>query len=99
MEDLKTQLADNLAEAEWDWLKPHAQRDAIILVSSELDILEVGVAIANDNVQAVQRWITEQLIAKPSAEQLSFWNQDDTRKFTSLIVAPYVLIKEIAPEA
>lgn len=94
MEDLKAQLADNLAEAEWDWLKPHAQRDAIILVSPELDMLEVGVAIANDNVQAVERWITEQLICKPSAEQLSVWNQNETAKFTSLIVAPYVLIKE-----
>jgi len=37
---------------------------------SRLDLLDVGVAIASDNVSSVQVWISEQLIYKPSAAQL-----------------------------
>jgi hypothetical protein len=49
METLRAELANNLDEAELDWLKPHIQKDAVILVVPELDLLDVGVAIASDN--------------------------------------------------
>jgi len=60
MSDLKEKLTENLDEAEWEWLVPHAQRDAIIVVASGLDLLDVGEAIASDNTQSVGVWIDEQ---------------------------------------
>ncbi|TAE59898.1 MAG: DUF2288 domain-containing protein [Nostocales cyanobacterium] len=94
MSDLREQLKENLDEAEWDWLVPHAQRDAIIVVADGLDLLDVGEAIATDNTNSVGNWIAEQLIAKPSPEQLGNWNTDRTKRFNALIVEPYVLIQE-----
>ncbi|WP_353931887.1 DUF2288 domain-containing protein [Okeanomitos corallinicola TIOX110] len=94
MSDLKEQLKANLDEAEWDWLVPHAQRDAIIVVTDGLDILDVGEAIASDNLPAVQNWIDEQLLTKPTPEQLGNWNSDRAKRFNALIVEPYVLIQE-----
>lgn len=95
MSDLRTQLTDNLDEAEWDWLIPHVQRDAVILVTQGLDLLDVGVAIASDQVSSVQAWIDGQLIGKPSNTQLGNWNSDRTKRFQTLIIQPYVLIQEI----
>lgn len=95
-QDLRAQLQENLDEAEWDWLIPHAKRDAIIIVTAGLDLLEVGVAIASDNTAKVEVWISEALIAKPSAEQMGEWNSDRTRRFDTLIVQPYVLVQEKA---
>jgi len=95
MQDLRAELAKNLDEAEWNWLIPHVQRDAVVVVASGLDLLEVGVALASDNVATVQHWISEQLIAKPSLAQISNWNSDRTKRFNSLIVQPYVLVQEI----
>jgi hypothetical protein len=60
MRDLRAELAEDLDEAEWDWLIPHVQRDAVVVVASGLDLLDVGVAIASDNVSTVQHWIGEQ---------------------------------------
>lgn len=93
MEDLKTRLNQDLAEIEWKDLIPHAQRDAIIIVTKHLDILEVAVAIAQDNTDAVQHWISEALIDKPSSEQLTIWNADPSVVFKTLILQPFVLIQ------
>jgi hypothetical protein len=96
MQDLRAELAEMVDEAEWEWLMPHAQRDAVVIVAPELDLLDVGVALASDNVMAVQHWITEQLLYKPSSEQLSAWGSDRHHRFNALIVQPYVLVQNLA---
>lgn len=80
--------------AKWEWLKPHVQRDAVVVVDRRLDLVEVGVAIASDDVQSVQRWIGEQLIIKPTPEQLAYWGGNSDKRFSSLIVQPYVLVQD-----
>lgn len=96
MQDLRAELAEAIDEAEWNWLAPHARRDSVIVVESGLSLVDVGVAIANDNVPSVQRWIDESLIHKPSPDQLSDWNQNQAKRFNALIVQPYVLVQELA---
>ncbi|MGB8700272.1 MAG: DUF2288 domain-containing protein [Thermosynechococcaceae cyanobacterium] len=92
MTDIREQLNDELAEIDWQTLMPHSKRDAVIVVHEGLDLIEVGVAIAQDNVSQVQVWIAEQLVQKPTAQQLSEWNNHPTQLFSTLIVQPYVLI-------
>ncbi|GAX35646.1 DUF2288 domain-containing protein [Nodularia sp. NIES-3585] len=96
MSDLRTELTANLDEAEWDWLIPHVQRDAVIVVAEDLDLLDVGVAIASDQISSVQQWIDQQLMAKPSETQMGNWNSDRTKRFQTLIIQPYVLVQEMA---
>lgn len=93
MQNLRAELLENLDEAEWQWLIPHVQRDALVVVASGLDLLDVGCALASDNVSSVQEWISEELIYKPSPELLSEWNSDRSKRFNTLIVQPYVLVQ------
>ncbi len=93
-QDLRAQLDENLEESEWEWLIPHAQRDSVIVVAIELDLLDVGEAIASDKASQVQNWIDEALIAKPSAVQIGEWNMQREKRFETLIVQPFVLVKE-----
>lgn len=95
MSDLKAQLSEDLADVEWSSLIPHVQRDALIVVNSDLDLIEVGAAIANDNVSLVERWISECLIHKPSSDELSDWNAQPSKMFHTLIVQPFVIVSEI----
>ncbi len=95
MSEIKTQLQEQLAEISWQDLQPHAKRDALILVDENLDIVEVGYAIANDDSKAVQNWISEQLIQKPTQQQLSNWNENSTQTFKTIIVQPFVLVKTV----
>ncbi|MEO0540533.1 MAG: DUF2288 domain-containing protein [Cyanobacteria bacterium P01_A01_bin.105] len=94
---LKQELSNMIGPAQWFWLKPHVARDAIVIVNPQLDLAEVGVAISTDQVQQVQRWIGEQLITKPTVEQLQAWERDQAQHLTSLIVQPYVLVQTKAP--
>jgi hypothetical protein len=91
--NLHTELAALVDEAAWEWLMPHAQRDAIVIVSVNLDLPDVGEALTTDNTATVQRWIDEQLLRKPSPEELVIWAGDRTRRFKALIVQPYVLVQ------
>lgn len=93
--DIKTALAESLEPANWESLQPHAKRDALIIVSPSLDIVEVGTAIAQDQTTSVQKWIQEEQLQKPSANQLSLWNAQPTKAFNTLIVQPYVLVQEL----
>ncbi len=92
---LRTELTEMMGPVQWELLKPHVKRDAVVVVNPHLDLADVGVAIATDNTQAVERWITEQLIMKPNAKQLMQWEAGNTR-FQSLIVQPYVLVQDTA---
>jgi len=94
MPGLKEKLEKDVADISWQELQPHAKRDAIIVIKDELDLPEVAVAIAEDNTYVVQGWIGEQFVAKPSAEQLTDWNQNPQKQFTALIVQPFVVVKE-----
>ena len=93
-QDLRARLDENLDEAEWGWLIPHVQKDSVIVVTEQLNLVDVGEAIANDRVSQVQNWIDEALIAKPTASQIGEWNMQREKRFDTLIVQPFVLVQE-----
>lgn len=89
-------LKEALDVAEWSWLTPHLERESLVIVSQDLDILDVGVKIVEDDVKQVQQWITTEEISKPTPAQCKAWEANPTKKFTTLIVQPYVLAQELA---
>ncbi|NER85345.1 MAG: DUF2288 domain-containing protein [Leptolyngbya sp. SIO1D8] len=97
-EQLRQELSEMIGPAEWQNLLPHAARDSIVVVHPGLDLLDVGVAVATDNVSSVQRWISEALITKPTVGQLQNWERDRSHQFQALIVQPYVLIQDTKTE-
>jgi len=94
MSDLRSELTKSLDEAEWSWLIPHVDRDAVIVVGPQLNLVDVGLAIVTDNSTSVQHWIAESLIYKPSDQQRVDWNACQDKRFHALIVQPYVLVQD-----
>jgi hypothetical protein len=95
MSDIKTQLAQEIAQMPWIDIIPHAKRDNVIVVDQSLNLLEVGVEVGNDNVTVVNRWIEEGLIFKPTQQQLNDWNENPQQKFNTIILQPFVLISQL----
>lgn len=94
MPDLPEKLSKDIADISWQEILPHAKRDAVIVVESELDLSEVAAAIAQDNTSLVQDWIVNQSVSKPTVNQLSQWNGNPQKQFAALIVQPFVVIQE-----
>ena len=86
-------LREQLGEATWATLAEHYERDCLVMVSVELDILRVAAAVANDNTELVQQWMDEEKIWKPSEEQTVKWGREAT-SFTCVIVQPFVLAQD-----
>jgi len=94
MSDIKEKLSRDVANISWQDLLPHAKRDVLIVIATDLDIIEVSEAIALDKKDLVNNWINQKLIAKPSTEQLSTWNNNPQQQFVTSIVQPFVIIQE-----
>ncbi|MCK6589669.1 MAG: DUF2288 domain-containing protein [Polyangiaceae bacterium] len=94
---MRNQLAETLGEVFWSDLHAHAARDSVIIVAEELDLLDVGEAMAANDVPAVSAWISAGMLTKPSAADLASWPLSPQIRFRSVIVAPYVLIHRPSP--
>jgi hypothetical protein len=86
-------LAHQIETVEWHWLKPHLDRDALIVVSAEVDLALAATKVAADDSATVGAWISEGKLTKPSANQIDAWNADPAKNFRMLIVQPFVLVQ------
>lgn len=91
----KEELALTIDEAEWQWLKPHLERGALVTVTASLDLAETGERIALDDTVCVAAWINAGMIGKPTAAEITQWEREPQKRFLTLIISPYVLIQEI----
>ncbi len=90
----KEELALTVDEAEWDWLRAHLERGGLIVVAPELDLVDTGSKVASNDAAAVDGLIASGKLAKPSQEQLAAWNEQREKRFSTLIISPFVLIQE-----
>jgi hypothetical protein len=94
MSDLEEKMREELSVAAWETLRPHAERGSLICVSEGLDLVDAAVAVAGDQAEKVNEWITKGLFQKPTEETLEAWNQEPGKYFQFLIVQPFVLVVE-----
>jgi hypothetical protein len=88
------ELAAKIDVAEWFALRAQLERGRVIVLDGLLDLAEVGVAVAADDVKAIERWIVSGLLGKPTAQQVESWDAEKGKRFLCLIVSPYVLVQE-----
>lgn len=99
MEELKKKLQEDIDQSDWSMLKPHVERGAILFVDRKLELVDVGVAIAQDKIQIVKLWLDEGLVTKPTQTEIDDFEKDEyTKKFKFLIIQPYVLVQVYKPD-
>ena len=93
----KQEMATKVDVADWFMLRAHLERGGLIVVDRMLDLAEVGVGVAADDVKAIERWLLSGLLGKPTARQIVQWDAEQGKGFLCLIVSPYVLVQEKSP--
>lgn len=94
MKPTREELALQVDVAEWSWLRAHLERGGLIVVAPGLELAEVGERIARDDTATVGGWIESGKLSKPSDGQIAAWDADKAARFSTLIISPYVLMKE-----
>lgn len=95
MSEIVERFKQDLAEVPWKDLRIHLQRDAVIIVADDLDLVEVAVAVAKDDKQCVEGWISAEKLVKPTAEQAKTWESELEKPFRMLIVQPFILVQPV----
>ncbi|MDE0886228.1 MAG: DUF2288 family protein [Myxococcota bacterium] len=92
--ELREKLRGEVDFAPWQALRAHAEAERLFLAASDLDLVEIGIALARDQPEPVDEWIAAGQLGRPSAPQLEKWTEADEQIFRCLIVAPFVLAQE-----
>lgn len=87
---LKTEISD----VEWEFLRPHYARGGLLLVSPVLDLPLVAFCFATDKKYAVESWLKQKDISPVTDEEVKIWDANPAKRFSFLIVQPYVLAQQ-----
>ena len=91
---LKEKLKEEILETPWEPLAPHFASGSTYLVDKDLILEDVGLAMAEDNVNLIKEWLDHGLISPPTAEQVKEFTAKPELSFDMLIIEPYVLIQQ-----
>jgi hypothetical protein len=95
MENLKEKLTSEKEKVKWIALEEHHEREALLIIKNHLDLIDVGVSIANDDVQKVKEWLSTEDIKRPDEEMVNNFKENDQTYFEFIIIQPYVLAQQI----
>ena len=93
--EVRDKFEKDLAEVNWKDLRFHLQKDSIILVTDDLDLVDVAVDVATDNKDQISLWIASGKLSKPSREQIDQWETQLDTPFRMLIAQPYILAQPV----
>jgi hypothetical protein len=90
---LRAEINTQTSRFPWKELLRFFAAGNVIVVSDTLDLIEVGVCVADDDKEAVTRWMAEGAIAKVSDAQAEAWLKADAELWT-VVVKPWILVQE-----
>ena len=94
--DLRTKLTSERAPATWRDLEASGQLASLVLVEAALDLVDAGIALAENDVARVKGWLESGALRKPEPLDLSTWRAAPETAFEMLIVQPFVLVQRAA---
>jgi hypothetical protein len=93
---LRKKLQDEMETCGWNILAAHHQRETVFLISEQLDLIEVAIAVALDKIEDIKTWQETGDFRRPDSYEVETWEKDPDKKMAQfIIVQPFVLIQKI----
>jgi len=83
------------AQINWHELQYFFARGVVIYVSDQLDLVGVATQVAEDNKDAIEKWMQIGQIAKVTNEQAKEWHSTNALVW-AVVVKPWVLVQAAA---
>tara|TARA_R110002074_G_scaffold152936_1_gene307485 strand:- start:52739 stop:53032 length:294 start_codon:yes stop_codon:yes gene_type:complete len=81
------------AMIEWQGLERFFAKGNLLRVSTDLDLVDAAVELANDNKVIIELWVAENCLAGVSDEEASLWSKGETELW-SVVVLPWILVQQ-----
>lgn len=82
------------AQIAWKELQRFFAGGVALMVSRELDLVEVAFQISRDNVELIAQWAETAKLHKVSDIQAASWFEDDALVW-AVVVSPWVLVQPV----
>jgi len=94
--NLKDKLLSEVVSTSWLNLIDHHKRKAVFIVDKSIDLAQVAVDVATDNVGNIKEYQSKNLLIEPSKEQVTKWDNNKNEIIAKIIIVqPYVFIQLI----
>lgn len=90
--DLRTRLNTETARIGWGELERHFARGAIVVVSPDLDLVEVAACFVEDRRDDVAHWMERDDVHAATSEEAAAWAAGEAELW-AVVVAPWVLVQ------
>lgn len=81
------------ATIEWKDLERFFARGNLLRVSSDLDLVDTAVEMANDNKPVIEQWVAENRLSGVSNEEAELWSNGNSTLW-SVVVLPWILVQQ-----
>ncbi|OUR93521.1 hypothetical protein A9Q84_18790 [Halobacteriovorax marinus] len=95
MENLKEKLTGEREKARWLMLEEHNKREALLIVATDLDLIDVAVAVASDDVKLIKTLLDSEQLKRPDETMVKLFEEETDFNFNFVIIQPYVLAQKI----
>ncbi|MFF7708793.1 DUF2288 family protein [Pseudomonas sp. NPDC007930] len=92
---LYAKLLGETARIEWEALQPFFARGALLWVAPSLDLIEVAVAVAEDQRDKVAAWLAAGTVEKLSSARAQGF-VEAAPALWAVVVSPWVLVQDRA---
>ena len=90
--ELQQRLEAEVMEVEFDALRPHVARDAVVWIAPDLPLVKAAMAVSLDATDDLKAWMASGQVVKLTAGDSIRYAQD---RFRFVIVQPFVLIQPL----
>jgi len=91
----RAKIVSQTAKIPWLELQRFFAAGKVMLVATELDLVDVAYALQLDNVEQVKTWTENQQIGPVDDDQAKHWVASDTLLW-AVVVKPWVLVQTIS---
>jgi len=93
-EELRQTLNIESGKLEWQELQIHFARGNVVVISSELDLINVSEKFVNDESKTIEKWLTDKEIWRATDDDAKRWLKAQS-VFWAVVVPPWLLVQEI----
>ncbi len=93
-EELRQTLNIESGKLSWEELQVHFARGAVVVIHSELDLIDVSAKFVNDDKLVIEAWMKTNKIALATDDDAKQWLKNKT-DFWAVVVPPWVLVQKI----
>lgn len=91
--DLRAKLESSVGPVFYSDMAAHIRRGGLLVVASELALVDAAIAIARDDSAAVAGWLDQALLRRPTPAEVAEWEKTEGMNFAAVVVQPFVLVQ------